>query len=49
MKIFKFPYEVRSYNLKKTMSIGYSQIVENLLKKVENDISTSSFLVYSWD
>lgn len=49
MKIFKFSYEVRSYNLIKTMSIGYSQIVENLLKKIENDISTSSFLVYSWD
>ena len=49
MKIFKFSYEVRSYNLKKTMSIGYSQIVENLLKKIENNISTSSFLVYSWD
>ena len=49
MKIFKFSYEVRSYNLKKRKSIGYSQIVENLLKKIENDISTSSFLVYSWD
>ena len=49
MKIFKFSIEERSYNLKKWESIGYSQIVENLLKKVENDISISSFLVYSWD
>ena len=49
MKIFKFSIEERSYNLKKWESIGYSQIVENLLKKIENDISTSSFLVYSWD
>ena len=49
MKIFKFSIEERSYNLKKRKSIGYSQIVENLLKKIENDISTSSFLVYSWD
>jgi len=39
MKNFKFSNEVRSYNFKKRKSIGYSQIVEKPLKKVENDIS----------
>jgi len=28
MKIFKFSNEMRSYNLKKRKSIGYSQFVE---------------------
>ena len=39
MKIFKFSIEERSYNLKKRKSIGYSQIVENLLKFFIDEIT----------